>query len=683
MREPTVNKLAGSSSPYLRQHADNPVHWQPWSDGAFEEARTRDVPVFLSIGYSSCHWCHVMENESFCDVETASFLNENYVCIKVDREERPDVDEFYMEICQLTTGSGGWPLTLFLDSERRAFFAGTYFPPVTSDNRMGFGELIVRIASLWKHDRETLSINARKVIDVLEHQAEESLVATISPETLNRTIAEHRKLFDAEYGGFGIHPKFPSFHNLIFLQRMAAVPGNEFACEMVQRSLRNILAGGIYDHIGGGIHRYSTDREWQVPHFEKMLNDQGMLLWTLGESYVAGGCSSPAIRSAILGTIEYLRCEMTSPSGAFYTAQDADSAEGEGAYYIWTYEQFLEVCSGVISSEKAKSLADLFCLRPVGNFGGESAISKGRNIVYLTPSSLDFVAEDADWHIARQALLSDRRKRPPPLTDDKILSDWNGLAIAGLARASVVADADCLSMAEKAFEAVFSACTSPIGELYHTDDRRIRGFLDDYAMMTFAAISLYQAVGEPRYIQKAIELSKVVEDNFLTADGGLFTTAKNAVEVPLARRSVYDGATPVGASIMCLVWAELAALSGRSCYRSFAQGYLNSIARSLNDSPYHHCGALLAAHALRHGPIEVLYVRTKSASTDPRIRYNPPAVYLYLDKEVVEQREFIIGLGYDVDKLPEPSLHVCSNYSCHLPLLGLNIEKFLTEGVQA
>ncbi|MBU0517924.1 thioredoxin domain-containing protein, partial [bacterium] len=436
MRSHNSNKLSAESSPYLLQHADNPVDWYPWGDEAFARAKIEDKPIFLSIGYSTCHWCHVMAHESFENQEVADLMNETFINIKVDREERPDIDNIYMTVCQLLTGSGGWPLTLIMTPDREPFYAATYIPRTARFGRLGMVELIPRINELWRNERSDLMKSANQIIDALRQVNSgtgESEALELDQKLLDRAYGQLHGTYDAALGGFGGAPKFPTPHNLLFLLRYWHRTQNVHALQMVENTLRQMRRGGVYDHIGFGFHRYATDAHWLLPHFEKMLYDQAMLTLAYTELYQITG--KKRYRDIVEEILTYIRRDMTSPEGGFYSAEDADSDGKEGKFYVWTEGKIREL----LSPDDAETFIRVYNVKPKGNFREESSGAQtGENILHLEKSLSDHAAKlsmsekelSARLESARQILFKHREQRIHPSKDDKILTDWNGLMIA-------------------------------------------------------------------------------------------------------------------------------------------------------------------------------------------------------------------------------------------------------------
>ncbi len=566
------NRLILEKSPYLRQHAHNPVDWHPWGDEAFEQARREDKPVFLSIGYSSCHWCHVMERESFADHEVARLLNEAFVCVKVDREERPDLDQYYMTVCQMLTGAGGWPLTIILTPDKRPFFAGTYFPKERRWGRIGLMELVPRVGEAWRERREEVLESAKKIVDAVAgswEAREAGPAAGRDAEIIDEAFGDLEADFDEANGGFGTAPKFPVAHNVAFLLRYWKRSGNARALAMAERTLEKMALGGIWDHLGSGFHRYSTDAEWRVPHFEKMLYDQALLADVYTEALAATG-KHEFWRTAT-GILEYVLRDLGTPEGGFYTAEDADSEDGEGRFYIWTSEEI----GAALDGEDAALAARVFNFRAEGNFSEPGGSMDGRNILYMRQSLAEIAAEqgipgerlEAKVASIRGKLIRARGERVRPFRDTKILADWNGLAIGALAKASrMTGKKGFLGAAEAAARFVLEKMLGPEGRLLHAfvdGKARIPAYLDDYAFLIRGLIEVYEAGFDPFYLERAIELIDAAKEDFEDAKDGGFFSVTAATELPARPKEVMDGAIPSGNSVMLMNLLRLGRLTGR------------------------------------------------------------------------------------------------------------------------
>ncbi len=555
----TPNHLAGEKSPYLLQHATNPVDWYPWGPEAFERARAEDRPVFLSIGYSTCHWCHVMERESFEDGDVAALLNDTFVCIKVDREERPDIDAVYMEAARVLSGGGGWPLTIVMTPDRRPFFAATYLPKTNRFGRPGMMELVPRIAELWASRRNELVDTAGRVTSVLREQQALSAGAEPGTDVMDEAYGQLRSAFDPEHGGFGGAPRFPTPHQLLFLLRYWNRTGETEALEMVESTLRAMRRGGIYDHVGFGFHRYSTDAEWLLPHFEKMLYDQAMLTMAYTEAYLATGDAD--YERTAREIITYVLRDMTDEGGAFYSAEDADSEGAEGKFYVWSVSEF-----GDVLGDGAGLAADAFGLSDAGNMKDEASGARtGANVLRLTATHSSTakrlnVSEDelrGRLAEARARLFDARAKRVRPSLDDKVLTDWNGLMLSALARAARAFDEPAYAEAgRRCADFVLGTMRDDSGRLLHRyrdGDAAITANADDYAFLAMGLFDLYEATHEPRYLGESARLTEELLSLFWDQDGGgLFFTPEDGELLLTRRKDLYDGAVPSANSVALL-----------------------------------------------------------------------------------------------------------------------------------
>jgi len=516
-----ANHLINEKSPYLLQHAYNPVDWYPWGEEAFEKARRENKPIFLSIGYSTCHWCHVMEHESFEDSTVAEEMNKTFISIKVDREERPDIDNIYMSVCQLLTGSGGWPLTIIMTPKKKPFFAGTYFPKETRFGRIGIIELTQKIAESWIVERDKINSSAEQIVEAIKNQQNISGNSEITEEAMNNAFEQFKSRFDSQFGGFGSSPKFPSPHNLTFLLRYWKHTGNLDALKMVEKTISSMRLGGIFDHIGFGFHRYSTDREWFLPHFEKMLYDQAMLTSAYIETYQATQNEEYALVAREI--IEYVLRDMTSSEGGFYSAEDADSEGIEGKFYVWSIDEIRKI----LNEKEAQLFITTYNLEQDGNFSEEATkIKTGENIPHLKSNLHDIAKRivlnqselERRLETIRQKLFAEREKRIHPYKDDKILTDWNGLMIASLAKTARVLDNDKFKNAAiKAMEFILTKMKDSNNRLLHRyrdGEFSIQATLDDYAFVIWGLLELYETTFDINYLKTAIELQNTQNEYF-------------------------------------------------------------------------------------------------------------------------------------------------------------------------
>ena len=558
-----TNRLIHEKSPYLLQHAHNPVDWFPWSEEAFAQAKQDDKPVLLSIGYSTCHWCHVMERESFENEEVAALLNDTFVNIKVDREERPDIDAVYMKVCQMMTQSGGWPLTIIMTPDKKPFFAATYIPRENKYGRAGMLEIIPRIKSLWQQKRVDVLSAASEITKALRQPFIEK-GHLLSEETLHRAFRSLSKSFDPTFGGFGEAPKFPSPHTFFFLLRYWKRTGEAKALHMVEHTLQNMRRGGIYDQIGFGFHRYSTDNRWIVPHFEKMLYDQALMAMAYIELYQATG--KKEYETATREIFTYVLRNLTDEQGGFYCAEDADSEGAEGKFYLWTEEEI----RSILTKEEAGLFISLYRHNNDHDVPGMQDIPAGHFIPHLQPVT----AQDPRIHEAvsgieqiRKKLFVYRERRVHPHKDDKILADWNGLMIAALARGAQVFDEpDYAKAACRAMDFILQAMQTGDGRLLHRhrkDESAIAASVDDYSFITWALLELYEASFQIGYLQKALAYQNFLFSHFFDEkSGGFFLTSSDAEELLTRPKELYDGAVPSGNSVAFINTLRLSKMTG-------------------------------------------------------------------------------------------------------------------------
>ncbi|MBI4951528.1 MAG: thioredoxin domain-containing protein [Myxococcales bacterium] len=677
-----TNRLLLESSPYLRQHAHNPVNWYPWGDEAFETARALGRPVLLSIGYSTCHWCHVMEEESFEDEEIAAFLNANYVAIKVDREERPDLDAVYMQAVVMLTGNGGWPMTVWLTADREPFFGGTYFPPRDGVRgaRTGFLTLLGRLRQSHDADPSGTAASARE----LAERVRSSLSAVPEGRGLPGTAAldaafdRYGRAFDAENGGLRGAPKFPSGLPLRFLLRQHRRTGAAAALQMVTLTLEHMATGGIYDQVGGGFHRYATDAAWRVPHFEKMLYDNALLAVAYLEAYEATGRADFA--RVVREVLRYVERDMTSEGGAFYSATDADSLgprgeREEGWFFTWTPAEI----GAALDADQAELVRALFDVTDAGNF-------EGRNVLHL-PRPLEIVATGAGGRQARlmatigdarERLYAARRARPSPLRDEKILTAWNGLMISAFARAaSTLAEPAYLEQARRAAAFVLSELWREGRLLRSYKDGRARydGYLDDYAFFTASLIDLFEATGERRWLAAAFELTVTQERLYADPRGGYFMTSADHEALLAREKPGDDGAEPSGNSVAALNLLRLHALTGDDRYRQRAEATIGAFSAGLTSGRGRFSELLLALDWALDRPKEIAIV-----TPDSRDQARPFLDALhgsFVPNKVVVVAVQGADLGSQAELVPlleakiaiggKPTAYVCEQQRCELP----------------
>ena len=653
-----ANRLAASTSPYLLQHQDNPVDWWEWGQEAFDEARRRDVPVFVSIGYSACHWCHVMAHESFEDPSVASYLNENFVSIKVDREERPDVDAVYMQATVAMTGQGGWPMSVFVDHDGRPFYAGTYFPPQPRHGLPSFLQLLSALRESWDGKRDAIASSAERIATALA--ARRPAVGTRLPDSddLRAAVSALEAEFDSARGGFGGAPKFPPSMLLEFLLRFTALTGDPSALAMAETTLEAMARGGMYDQLGGGFARYSVDRAWTVPHFEKMLYDNALLLRVYAHWYRLTG--SPLAHRVVQHTAEFMLRELRTAEGGFASALDADSDGREGLFYAWTPAQLLEV----LGEQDGPWAARLLSVTDDGTF------EDGMSVLQLMVDPDD----RERWDRVRAVLLAARAERVPPGRDDKVVSAWNGLAIAGLADAGAI-----LGVPEWIEAAQAAADLQVCVHLGARDDDRLcrtsrdgrpgdnAGVLDDYGSLAEGLLALYQATGEEEWLAFAGILVDIAVQHFSDGEGGFFDTSDDAERLISRPSDVADNAEPSGWFAVANAALTYAALTGLGEYRDVAERALRVVAEHAARAPRAVGWGLAACVALEAGPLEFAIV---GEPDDPLAR----ALVEVARASASPGAVIAFGVGSDVpllrDRVPIAGLaaaYVCRGLACELP----------------
>ncbi|SEN51361.1 thioredoxin domain-containing protein [Lihuaxuella thermophila] len=673
------NRLINEKSPYLLQHAYNPVDWYPWTEEAFEKAKKEDKPVFLSIGYSSCHWCHVMERESFEDDEVAAILNEHFVSVKVDREERPDVDHVYMTVCQAMTGHGGWPLTIIMTPEKKPFFAGTYIPKEDRYGRTGLIKLLHKIVGLWKSERGKADEMGNRVVEAVRGYLNPVAEGELEAGVLDHAFEQFARQFDDLFGGFGDAPKFPRPHDLLFLLRYWKQNGEEEALHMVTHTLDCMRRGGIYDHVGYGFARYSVDREWLVPHFEKMLYDNALLALAYLEGYQATRDEKYAQTAREI--FKYVLRDMTSPEGGFYSAEDADSEGVEGKFYVWTPEQIVEV----LGQEEGELFCACYDVTGEGNFEDHTSILNQIHVSLeeiarerkLTLEELEKRLEDA-----REKLFTARAKRVHPLKDDKILTSWNGLMIAALARGfRVLGETEYIEAASEAVQFINRKLRREDGRLlvrYRDGESAYLGYLDDYAFLSWGLMELYEATFRAEYLHQAIDLTKEMLELFGDPEeGGLYFYGKDGEELFSRPKEIYDGAVPSGNSVAAYNLIRLAKLTSDERFIQEADKQLKAFAKSVASSPISHSFFLLAMQFALGPSKEIVIVgEPNDVSTKEMIRvvqraYLPDAVIAMVPQgDDVNTMKFWIP---DADEKAagtdsKATVYLCENYACQAPI---------------
>jgi len=690
------NHLSGEKSPYLLQHATNPVDWYPWGDEAFARASREDKPVFLSIGYATCHWCHVMAHESFEDPEVAAILNRDFVCIKVDREERPDIDSTYMQVCQMMTGQGGWPLTIVMAPDKRPFFAATYIPKERRFAMPGLLDLLPKIARAWREQREEIVRSSDSIASALKSRGPAGPGAEPDAALLDEGYEDLLLRFEPEYGGFSGAPKFPTPHILLFLLRYGKRTEKQRALAMAVRTLDAMRDGGICDHLGGGFHRYSSDAQWRVPHFEKMLYDQALLLMAYTEAFEATRLER--YRDTAESIVAYVLRDLTSPEGAFFSAEDADSPGGEGAFYLWTTDEL----DAVLPGEDAEIAKHLFNVRHGGNFSSPEGTGR-ENILYRTLHEKDLspVTGIPEEELAgrieriRKHLFQAREKRPRPSFDDKVLADWNGLMVAALAKAArVFGNARYQAAARRAMEFILSRMRTSEGRLWHRyrdGEAAIPAFADDYAFVCYALVELYECTFSVRYLAQALALMKVFREHFLDNDaGGFFFVADDGEALLVRRKEIYDGAIPSANSVACETLIRLSCLTGDPVYEETAAALARTFAGRVRELPSAFCWFLCAMERAT-GPSQEIVIAGEEGSEDTgalvaavRSRYLPGCSVLFRSMTDAGQAEELAALAPFTRTMGslngKATAYLCSGNACSAPLtdpglLGRDLDK--------
>jgi uncharacterized protein YyaL (SSP411 family) len=675
-----ANRLASETSPYLLQHQNNPVDWYPWGPEALERARREDKPIFLSIGYSACHWCHVMEHESFENPDIAKELNAHFVCIKVDREERPDIDQIYMNAVQMMTGRGGWPMSVFLTPDLQPFFGGTYWPPEPRHGMHGFYQVVRAVVDAWQNRRSMAVEQAAELTTHLRLIGNEPASgAGLSRELLERSVDYFQRKFDSRNGGFGGAPKFPHAMDLRLLLRLWRRQPNQVVLDMVTTTLDKMAAGGIYDHLAGGFARYSVDERWLVPHFEKMLYDNALLTRAYLETYLATG--KPAYASVVRETCDYVLKYMTDPQGGFHSAEDADSEGVEGKFYVWKPDEIVEA----LGPEKAERFSYVYDVTPQGNFEHEQSILN-------LPRSIEEVCElrgwdgeqlEAELKESRAILLARRDKRVRPGKDDKVLVSWNALMIDALAAAAGALDEPrYLAAATKAADFLLSACRRADGRLLHSwrsGQAKFDAYLDDYAYFGNALVTLYEATFREEYLDHAVALAETLLDHFQDVErGGFYFTADDHEQLIARNKDLHDSSVPSGNSMAATALLRLAKLTGSERFLQAAERTLQAATGVMEKAPAA-AGQMLIALDFLLGPTPEIVVlgdagdaNTEAALKDLRKRFLPNYVLAARAANGEGSSKHLDRLFEGRQPLtPSPTVYVCENYACQAPVNGV------------
>ncbi|MCH2113747.1 MAG: thioredoxin domain-containing protein [Pirellulales bacterium] len=669
------NHLAKETSPYLLQHKNNPVDWYPWGKEALALSKREKKPIFLSIGYSACHWCHVMEHESFEDESIAKALNEKFVCIKVDREERPDLDQIYMNATQRMTGGGGWPMSVFLTPDLKPFYAGTYWPPRATPSHAGFDQVIESVAAAWQNKREAVKDAADEITRVLANDGGQMLAGgSLSQELLTGAVERLGRNFDSAYGGFGGAPKFPAPMSLQLLLRQWHRGRDATALNMVCVTLDRMAAGGIYDHLGGGFARYTVDAQWLVPHFEKMLYDNGLLVATYIEAYQATRNENYA--RIAQETVDYVLRDMTDPLGGFYSTEDADSEGVEGKFYTWTPQQIREV----LGEEAAATFGQVYDVTQQGNFEHTNILNLPKSLVEQA-KTLGREPEELKRELrdSRAKLFAAREKRVHPHKDDKVIVAWNGLMIDAMARAGVVLrEPKYLEAAEKAADFLLTHLRSEEGRLLHTWRRgqaKLPAYLDDYTCLANGLVSIYEANFSSRHLDEAIKLMDIVLDKFGDSEaGGFFFTADDHEKLIVRSKEIFDNAVPSGNAMAATVLARLAKLTGDSKYHEASRQTMLAAASLMRRAPSATSQTLIAVDFELGPTFEMVLAADfqepsgREVLADLQARYLPNKVLAVASAtpstalvDLLRGKEMLGGA---------PTLYICEGFTCQAPAQG-------------
>ncbi|MBN2339939.1 MAG: thioredoxin domain-containing protein [Deltaproteobacteria bacterium] len=679
-----MNRLSLEKSPYLLQHKDNPVHWYPWGPEAFQAAKSQNKPILLSIGYATCHWCHVMAHESFEDNNVAAVLNNHFISVKVDREERPDVDHIYMTAAQLMTGGGGWPLTIVMTPDKKPFFSATYIPKHARYGSAGLIDLLEIINKKWQSAHSEIVMHAAEISDTLHNLNQVATTGSVDESLLAAGVEQLARRFDPVDGGFSRGTKFPTPHNLIFLLRYHGAPDAVAPRQMAPRqmaltTLKNMRAGGIFDHLGYGFHRYATDSQWLVPHFEKMLYDQALLLLAYTETYEITGES--LYKTVALEISEYVQRQMQSPEGAFYCAEDADSEGVEGKYYVWRQSEIRS-----LPGNAAELIENWFQVKAPGNFESH-ATPPQTNILHIDKSKIELffqtVQSASAFTQARDILLQARAQRIPPLLDDKILTDWNGLMIAALARAGKCLNhAPLIQMAAESSRFIDTQLFKEDGTLRHRfrdGEAAVEGQFDDYAFYIFGLIELYQATFHVDYLQRALALTRQAETLFGSAEGGYYLTTAHATDLIVRPREFFDGALPSGNSVMFENLIRLARITGVPELEDSATRLSRAFSDSARRSPDAHTWFLSGLQFAIGPSIEIVVVGESdhpdtqslldAATRAAPQTYHPHKVIIH--KTAANRTQLAELAPYTANQEildNRPTAYVCMNQTCAEPV---------------
>ncbi len=679
----TKNHLDNETSPYLLQHADNPVHWYAWNDEALQKARDENKPIFLSIGYSACHWCHVMAHESFENQDIAKFMNENFVNIKVDREERPDIDDIYQKVCQIATGQGGWPLSIFLTPNQRPFYVGTYFPILDSYGRPGFGSILRQLSQAWKEKPKDIEKTANNFLEALQKTEMLKVPTKLQRSLLDEAAMNLFQMGDFSYGGFGSAPKFPNAANVSFLFRYAKLSGLSKFNEFALKTLNKMAKGGIFDQIGGGFHRYSTDAKWLVPHFEKMLYDNALIPVNYAEAYQI--TKDPFYLDILKKTLDFVAREMTSPEGGFFSAYDADSEGEEGKFYVWSKSEIKKILGDD---------AELFCLyydvTDGGNWEGKNILCNNINISTV---AFNFgITEDRVREIistCNQKLLNFRSSRIVPGLDDKILTSWNALMITAFAKGyRVTGDENYLNKATNCVSFIENNLfvDDKLFRTYKNNTAKINGYLEDYSYFANALLDVFEVLSDPKYLSLAIKLGHHLVDHFWDKEqNSFFMTSDNHETLIIRPKSNYDLSLPSGNSVSCLLMLRLFHLTQEQKFLEISTKIMESQAQMAAENPFGFGFLLNTIYMYLQKPIEITILNNVNKDVTDFLSksFLPESILVPINDsnnlDALSEYPFFKGKKFDPNFT---SVFICKDFTCSLPLQTLDeIKQTLSKSI--
>ncbi|MCM3727522.1 thioredoxin domain-containing protein [Neobacillus cucumis] len=670
-----TNALLQEKSPYLLQHAHNPVNWYPWGAEAFEKAKKENKPVFVSIGYSTCHWCHVMEKESFENEEVAKLLNDRFVSIKVDREERPDIDSIYMQVCQMMTGHGGWPMSVYMTPEKVPFYTGTYFPKEARYGQPGFKDLIVGLSNKYLQDPEHINEVVESVLEALRPEQQAGKPVKLTREVIENCFDDFVERFDGKYGGFGEAPKFPMPHTLMFLLRYYKYQNDEHALDMVAKTLDGLARGGIYDHVGFGFSRYSVDEYYLVPHFEKMLYDNALLAMAYTEAYQ--NTKSDHFKQVAEQIFTYILRDMQHGEGGFYSAEDADSEGEEGKFYVWTPDEVMKI----LGEELGGLYCQIYDITEHGNFEGKNIpnLINVDLITYASQNNLPVETLKKQLQEARQRLFEHREKRVHPHKDDKILTSWNALMIASLAKSGrVFAKEEYLWAAERAISFIENKLIidDRLMVRYRDGEVKNKGFIDDYAFMVWAYIEMYESTLQLKYLRKAIKLTNDMIELFWDKQaGGFFFSGSDNEELLVRQKEVYDGAIPSGNSVAAMQMIRLSRLTGDYELEEKVQKLYDVFSEDLTSYPTGHT-LLLQSYLITQMAMKEVIVLSRDKNYDDLLRelqqeFHPEITYLISSDQTELAEAAPFTKDYQILD-SKTTIYVCENFVCNKPTNDLD-----------